>query len=112
VTATVTATGRLVNPELGEVIMTQRFDPESGEYTITIDHADPRVLVNSQFLTMLTTSDNEVAPAWQRNARLEPGSGPGLYGGCVLRIRATNRALVYRITGRYDEHSWIAEWPD
>ena len=104
--------GEPVSPELGDVIMTQHFDPESGGYTITIDHADPRILVSSQFLAMLTTPDSEDVPAWQRNATLEPGNGPGLYGGCVLRVYAANRTLVYRITGRHDEYRWIAEWPD
>ncbi|HEY5985593.1 MAG TPA: hypothetical protein VIV12_04305 [Streptosporangiaceae bacterium] len=101
-----------MKPELGEVVMTQHYDRETGAYSVTVDHADPRVLVSSHLLAMLTTPDSGDFPAWQRNATLEPGNGPGLYGGCVLRVHAANRTLVYRIVERHDEHAWIGEWPD
>jgi hypothetical protein len=96
----------------GEVHLTQHYDPETGHYSITVNRADPVVLISQPLLTALTTPHTDHIPAWQRNAILEPGNGPGLYGGCILRIRAVNRALVYRITGRHDEYTWIGEWPD
>jgi hypothetical protein len=112
--------------EFGECALTQHLaaGPEAfgrGRYTITVDRADPRILISDGILTALTERPSGNWPAWQRNATLTCRGDITYCGDCasrkdwtgaVLRINGTNRTVIYRITGRHDDWTWIGEWPD
>ena len=86
----------------GECIVTRIDDPLEG-MQLRIDHADPRVLISPELLEEIAANP--------------PGS-PATFDGEVLRIRGTNRTVVYRITGRVlNGDNWrdpcvVGEWPD
>jgi hypothetical protein len=82
--------------EPGTCDLTQIFDPVTGEFTLRVDHADPRIWVTPELL------DQMVPDGW-----------PATFNGDVMTINGVNRRVIYRI-GRYlPEHRvYEAEWPD
>lgn len=113
---------------VGDCVMTQHFDPDTGERSVTIDQADPRILISGELLyrvaTAVATPDFRT---WYASLT-GPDDGITHCGGCsnpnhdwtgaILRIQGSNRMVVYRITGRADvpggwrDPTWIGEWPD
>ena len=96
--------------EFGDCIMSTHVDPRTGEYTFTIDHADPRILISCQMLREIFTGP---APGSRARVTLaDPIPAEDWYLGAVLRIEDANRTVVYRITSRYGEYAYVGEWPD
>ncbi|MFN2636878.1 MAG: hypothetical protein ABR585_07630 [Gemmatimonadaceae bacterium] len=77
----------------GTCTLTRRWD----DGTLTVDQADPRVLVTTEFL-------NEVRQAASPDVTL---------AGDVLTIHGVNQKVIYRI-GEYlmQPDAYVAEWPD
>jgi hypothetical protein len=101
-------------PGTGDCVMTQHLDLATGEYSITIDHADPRILIGADLLRQISEGPSEWFPFPQRAQVRLAGVVPyeDIYLGATLRIEGTNRTVIYRITARHDEHTYIGEWPD
>ena len=95
-------------PGTGDCLITQHRDPVTGEYSATIDHADPVVLISDYVLRDVFENHN---PHWFAQVRLaDIIPYDDFYLGATLRIEGTNRTVVYRITGRHDEYTYIGEW--
>ena len=99
----------------GEFIATQHWNQETGRFWLTVERADPRILIAAPLLRLLAQNPEEF-PAWQRQATLtEAESGAWQrddFTDAVLRIHAENRLVIYHITNRHDAWTWAAEWPD
>jgi hypothetical protein len=82
----------------GDCTISDRIVPETSQREIHLDHADPRIQIAEDFL-------NEI-----RGGHHHPGVA---LDGDLLKIRATNRTVIYRI-GIYtpDRKVYTAEWPD
>lgn len=79
------------------VIFFRTDEHHDGTTTLTIEHADPRIVITDELLS-------EIAAGNSRFCTLRDG---------VLRIEGTNRTVVYRI-GEYRlvPNVHYAEWPD
>jgi hypothetical protein len=79
---------------VGECIFTRHW--EDGR--LTVDRADPRVVVSAALLD-----------EWRRGE----GEPEVTVNGDVLRIAAANRTVIYRIGEKVPHlHAYYAEWPD
>ena len=88
----------------GECVITRIDDPVYGS-SLRIDHADPRILINAELV-------DEVADNPHPDVMLDL-AGCETYMGALLKIRAVNRNVIYRLTGWLPhERAFIAEWPD
>lgn len=96
-------------PGAGECIATWHHDPDTGQKWLTIDRADPVILISRHVLRDVLDGD----PHWHAQVRL-PDVIPvdDIYLGAVLRIAGSNQTAVYRIARRHDEHTYVGEWPD
>jgi hypothetical protein len=74
---------------------------------IFVVHADPRILISGEIVA-------QAANGLLRPCVTLEMSGHALnHLGALLKIRAVNREVVYRITGYVPEvHGYIGEWPD
>jgi hypothetical protein len=88
----------------GEFTMTQFADG-----TLRIDHADPRIMISAELIDMAARGE------------LEPGATlspldftiPNGHAGALLKIRAANRQVVYRLTRWVPEvRGYVAERPE
>jgi len=97
-------------PGTGDCIMTQHQDPATGAWSVTIDHADPVILIATEVLRQVFEG---ATPHWYAQVKLaDIIPVDDIYLGATLRINGTNRTAVYRITRRHDEYTYIGEWPD
>lgn len=87
----------------GDCIMTTCRDPETGQISLTIDQADPRILISPELLDK-----------WEDRPDF-----PASFDGKVLRIYGTNRTVIYRIRdvlepvpGHLGYWNYVGEWPD
>ena len=88
----------------GECVITRLYDRADG-VALRVDRADPRILINAELVDEI--ADNP-GPAAVLDA-----SGCETYIGALLKIRAVNRNVIYRLTGWLPrERAFIAEWPD
>jgi hypothetical protein len=84
----------------GECIMTRLADGG-----LRIVRADPRVLIAAELL-------DAVNGAGPRTAWLDL-AGCATYDGDLLKIRAVNRTVIYRIGEYVPLHrAYVGEWPD
>jgi hypothetical protein len=93
-------------PGTGDCIMTQHSDPETGTISLTIDHADPIVLIAAEVLRRA---------GWPSHAQVRLADVipyEDIYLGATILIVGTTRTVIYRITRRHDEHTYVGEWPD
>jgi hypothetical protein len=120
-------TSLAIPPEgIGECVMTSHYD-EAGKPAFTIDHADPVILVSAQLLDQVCEGCDPPGLKRRTHVRLSDPLPFGLaefsdgtisgrrtdaYLGATLRIEGTDRTVVYLITGRHDEHTYIGRWPD
>jgi hypothetical protein len=120
----------------GTVVMTRHYAQDGRTVDhLTIDRADPHILVSDDLLTEvahnIADTDQPVgepyyAESYRFGMRLECGPRPRLCGaGCtypshpfcwtdwLLHIDAKDQHLVYRLTA-YDreQEAWRASWPD
>jgi hypothetical protein len=80
-------------PPRGEVWCTRQDDG-----SVTIDRADPQILISAELLDMIREGDCDPALTLD---------------GDVLRIEAANRTVIYHIgEKRPDINGYYAEWPD
>lgn len=97
------------------------FLTEHDDGTLTVDRADPRMLVSARFLEAIATGRPRAGQVagitltghTERIERLGQGEhypdGPDM----VLTINATNRKVIYRIREyRLEPDAYVAEWPD
>lgn len=83
---------------------------------IVIDRADPRILISGELLHRLAAGD--LHPGVYLDSRhLPPAEDepvrPELFAGVLLKVRAANRNVVYRITEYVAEaNAYIGEWPE
>lgn len=76
-----------------------------------VDRADSRVLVSLELLDVIVRG--EQSPEVSIRVRDDAVAGPGCWLGAVIRIKAANRTVTYRITGYAPWClGYIAEWPD
>jgi hypothetical protein len=82
----------------GTCTISDRITPENGQREICIDRADPRIQIADDFLDEIRAGNHHP------DVTLD---------GDLLKIRAVNRTVVYRI-GVYipDRRVHTAEWPD
>lgn len=108
--------------EYGSVIFTQHYDTDPPH--ITIDRADPHVLVTDQTLNDIYANRGR---RWHGSVlRLDPSppkryceppcqypSHPFCWTDWLLHLDVAGRHLVYRI-GKYrlEQNIWEASWPD
>jgi hypothetical protein len=88
----------------GNCIVTRHTDPEDihgRATTLTVDRADPRILISTELLDEISRGD------------LEP-DGVMTIDDDVVTIRAANRTVVYRLRRDVPTPSDLvaAEWPD
>ncbi len=80
--------------------------------SIRIDHADPRILISAELLSLVFTNP---APGVSINTGLlrDGENGTPFWEGALLKIEGVNRTVIYRI-GEYVSrvHGYIGEWPD
>src|SRR6266849_1970366 len=94
----------------GECIMTWHHDADTGQRSVTIDRADPVILISRYVLEDIVAHE---APHWCAQVTLaEVVPVDDIYLGAVLRIAGSNQTAVYRITERQDEDTYIGQWPD
>lgn len=129
----------LTSQGFGTVVVTRHY-AEDGRTVdhITVDHADPHILVSDDLLFEVSQNlpdDKQVpgepyyAESYRYGIRLEPSPQPRFCGNGVgkceypshpfcwtdnlLHIDAKDRHLVYRLTAYNLEHeAWHASWPD
>lgn len=101
----------------GSVVFTVEYHGDTS--TVTIDQADPHVLVNDEVLNQACTHPTQFI-------RMEPSpherycqppcaypSHPFCWTDWLLHLDIPGRHLIYRI-GKYrlDQNAWEASWPD
>jgi hypothetical protein len=122
---------------LGELV-TRLHTAEDGRRWVTIDRADPVILIYTVVLDALLyltgDHDTEWVPAWVTlalHARVLTEADPADphlpvgeeadgtltplapdYTGALLRVTAENMTAVYRVTGYAGNRTWRAVWPD
>ena len=80
---------------------------------ITIDHADPRILITSEMVERIAQGECQpYAKIWTTCA-CSPGIRCNHFQGAKLEVRGRDQKVVY-IIGEPDLTSWRwpAEWPD
>lgn len=77
----------------GEVVVTRHTDPERNYFGMTVDRADPVVLVSPELLARLASNDAD-----QPVSLIDD----------VLTLRGRNRWVAYRLTG-WDGKNRIGE---
>lgn len=86
-------------------------DPDA---EIFIDHADPRILISAELLHQIAAEPTPHVFLDSRHLpERDPGAGcPELFVGTLLKIRAVNRNVIYRITESvFEVDAYIGEWP-
>jgi hypothetical protein len=82
------------------LMLCSHWEP-GGEYWLEILHAEPRVLFGGDLLRLI------------RRGEAQPCVEVDKVGiGGLIRIRARNRYLVYRLTEHLPHDTWAGEWPD
>jgi hypothetical protein len=102
----------LANPtSLGDVVLRAHYGADGQPESVEVLEAAPRVLISGQLLREMH--------AGQQAGYLPFAAVDKPEVGGVLRIHATNRTLVYRITehepvidGRAMPDAYVGEWPD
>ena len=98
---------------IGDCALTSHRDPATGEYALTIDHADPRILISASLLREAFEAHDPACAECHVHVRLaDVIPYEDIYLGATIRMEGTNRTVLYRITGRHDEYAYIGEWPD
>jgi hypothetical protein len=93
-----------VSGPYGECVITRTRDPVKG-VSLHVDRADPVVLISAELV-------DEIADNPSPGVVLDL-SGCETYMGALLKIRAVNRDVIYRLTGWLPrERAFVAEWPD
>lgn len=82
------------------LILRSHWEP-GGEYWLEILHAEPRALFSGELLRTIRRGEAQPCVEIDRVA----------IGG-LIRIRARNRCLVYRLAYELDDDLWAGEWPD
>jgi hypothetical protein len=102
----------------GECVTLRRANPDTLEDELIITQADPRVLIHAELLAEIIEGQHHpwatFTPAEHPPPGWRPGSwrGPNPLGG-ILRIKASNRTVIYRITDWHTQtNRFAAEWPD
>lgn len=100
----------------GTFTVTRHYPEEPSKVGwITIDHADPRILVSHDLLKMIGRGECEPYARIDKVCYVHcwPGYQSPCYQGTKLEIAASNRRLVY-VIGEPDFASWAwhAERPD
>jgi hypothetical protein len=100
----------LARDGFGELALSRHYpeSPASGRGWITIDHADPRILLTTDMAHSIACGE------YQPFAKAYTA---GLTGDCLrggkLEIRAENGRLIYVLTEHMLElDCYVAEWPD
>jgi hypothetical protein len=100
----------------GTLTVTRHYPEEPSKVGwITIDHADPRILISHHLLERIGRGECE--PYARLDGACDTHCWPGYqapcYQGARLEIAASNGRLVY-VIGEPDfaSWSWTAEWPD
>lgn len=103
----------------GDLVCTRHY-PSQDEHCepsyITIEQADPTILVNDSWLDDIAWNN---AVGMQVKARADtPHARPPMgqsfnWTGWFLTVQGRNRTVIYRITGYNPQHhAWEASWPD
>lgn len=88
----------------GECIIT-RFEDGS----VRIDHADPRILISAELVDEVARGEANPAATLDRLNFTVPNG----HVGALLKIRAVNRHLIYRLADYLPSvHGYVGEWPD
>lgn len=103
----------------GEIIFTRHYDPAADPAIwVTIDHADPRILISHQLLEQIARGRCDPWDPWavlDKTCACSPEVRKLCmhYQGARLELTASNTRLVYVIgEPRYTSWCWEAEWPD
>lgn len=77
--------------------------------TLWIDHADPRIIISAELIDMAARGELRSEVTFDRLNFTRPNG----HVGALLRIRAANRHVIYRLTEYLPWCSgYVAEWPD
>jgi len=85
-------------PSFGDCLVTKHYGGPTEDDYITVDRADPVVLISSGMVEELQR--DALVPEVELN-------------GDVMTINAANRRVVYRIDwASFDGHCYTMRWPD
>lgn len=101
---------------LGECRITSVHDSRGATTAVYIDRADPHIVITDTLLHELLVHGSPYADLRPGPGALDAAEakarGDNLEGW-LLTLRAGNRTVVYRLTGKVPfSLSWYAEWPD
>ncbi len=104
----------------GELILTAHY-PEPGEVGpgwITIDHADPRILIGAELAVQIALGKEMPAAKLYTTCVCSPEfRPPHPHGhhlvGAKLEVRGRDRKVIYILREHlFDLDAYVAEWPD
>lgn len=119
-TPTLTAIGRPIglsaSGAIGELIVMRHADGTGdGQAWITVEHADPRILLGFWLATRIAQGHGHPCVKIYTSCACRTSGDLCLLhlGRTKLEVRARNRKVIYRFTEyRFELDGYILEWPD